>query len=441
MQKPSPQVIHQDSVVNLLEPKPARRGEMESQQPEHIGWYTGAQAFLALDFVLLLPLGPDLAASLGFAAGHLGWLSGAYSGGALLAGLACVAWLDRLPRKLALLTAFALLSLAALAQGWVQSFIPLVGVRFVQGLVSAPVAALLLAVVIEQTAPSQRGRVMGQVFTGFTLAMVLGVPLALWGAEQLGWRGLLISLALLQLLWCGLGLWAVPRLSGALPATDSADVRPALGFLWANASVRRGLLAQGCNGLACFLIVPSFSAFYLSNLAWPREHLAPLYLFGGLATFVALRAWGQLVDAYSPARALSLALVLSLCGLLPLLLPGQGLGPLPHGALLALCFCAFMAANACRQLSLSAYCADIPAPSWRGAYLSLEHSVQDGAAALGALVASLIFSLLPPAGPSAHLAFAPEAWVWLVCLAMALFAAARLLLRPLPAPQTQFLRT
>lgn len=410
----------------------------QSRQPRYLGWYCGAQAFLALDFVLLLPLGPDVAASLKFAAGQLGWLSGAYSAGALLAGLACVARLDRLPRSPALLTAFMLLSLAALAQGWVSALWQLVGLRFVQGALSAPVAALLLAMVVDQTAPPMRGRVISRVLAGFTLAMVLGVPLSLWCAEQLGWRALLMGLALLQAIWCGLGVWLLPRQT---PPIDGLKARYSIAFLWRLRWVRRGLLAQGCNALACFLVVPSFSAILLSNLAWPREHLAPLYLLGGLFTFGALRLWGLLCDFKSPNTALSLALVLTLGGLLPLLLPGQGLGPLPHPALLALCFCAFMAANACRQVSLSAYCAELPDPSWRGAYHSLEHSVQDGAAALGALLASLLFSLLPPSGPSAHLAFAPEALVWLVCLSMASALAARLLLGPLPAAHTQLLPT
>jgi len=409
-----------------------------SQEPHHLGWYCGAQAFLALDFVLLLPLGPDLAASLRFAAGHLGWLSGAYSAGALLAGLACVARLDRLPRTATLLTAFMLLSLAALAQGWVNALWQLVGLRFVQGALSAPVAALLMAMVVDQTAPVLRGRVISRVLAGFTLAMVFGVPLGLWCAEQLGWRALLIGLALMQAMWCGLGLWLLPR---QMVRIEPPKATYSIAFLWRLRPVRRGLLAQGCNALACFLVVPSFSAVLLSNLAWPREHLAPLYLLGGLATFAALRLWGQLCDFKAPSTALSLALVLTFCGLLPLLLPGQGLGPLPHPALLALCFCAFMAANACRQVSLSTYCAELPEPSWRAAYLSLEHSVQDGAAALGALLATLLFSLLPPSGTSAHLAFAPEALVWLVCLSMASSLAARLLLRPQSSAQGQLLQT
>jgi predicted MFS family arabinose efflux permease len=337
------------------------------------------------------------------------------------------------------LCALLVLSLLALLQGVVTHLSHLLSLRFVLGLVSAPAAALLLAAVIDQTAPSHRGRVIGRVMLGFTLAMVLGIPLALWGAQLIGWRTLLVLLAVLQGLWCGLGYFWLPKLAvvlnpGAAASSPQASTNllPRLHNLWQQPLLRRALLAQGCNALACFLIVPSFSAFFLGNLAWPREHLAPLYLLGGLATFCALKGFGHWCDAKSPQSAYNGAWVLTLCGLLPLLLPGVGLAPLPHPALLALCFCAFMAANASRQLSLSAYTSELPLPSQRGAYLSLEHAVQDGCAALGAGLASAVFWLLPPsvASQNLNLAFEPSALVWLVCLTLAFTLAARLVQRP-----------
>jgi predicted MFS family arabinose efflux permease len=412
-------------------------------QPRYVSWYCGVQAFLALDFVLLLPLGPDVAHSMGFSAGHLGWLSGAYSFGAFVGGLACVARLDRWPRKHALLAALLLLSVLALLQGVVTHLSQLVSVRFVQGLVSAPAAALLLAAVIDQTAPSHRGRVIGTVMLGFTLAMVLGIPLGLWGAQHIGWRYLIVSLALAQGVWCGLGYWLVAISPTAPHAASSVKLVPQLIALCQQPLLRRALLAQGSNTLACFLIVPSFSAFFLSNLAWPRDHLAPLYLLGGLATFFALKGWGRWCDAKSPHIAFNGALALSLCGLLPLLMPGAGLGPLPSPALLALCFCAFMAANACRQLSLTAYTSELPQPYQRGAYLSLEHAVQDGAAAAGAIIASAVFWLLPPSAQTqaAGLDFEPWAMVGLVCIALTAMVAALCFQRPLQnSPEPRFLQ-
>lgn len=396
--------------------------------PPYVVWYSTVQAFLALDFVLLLPLGPDLASSLGFAPEHLGWLSGTYSLGALVGGLACLALLDRWPRKTALLLSLLLLSSLALLMGLVASLSQLVAVRFVQGLVSAPAAALLVATVIDQTAPTLRGRIIGRVMLGFTLAMVLGVPLGLWGAQQFGWRALLVGLALVQGAWCALGYFCVPNLprpkQPVSHESGPVGLLAMLAQLWQQAPLRRALVAQASNTCAVFLVVPSFSAFYLSNLAWPREQLAPLYLLGGITTFFALRFWGWMCDEKSPQTAYLGALFLTLYGLLPVLVPGAGLGVLPHWSLLAGCFCAFMAANACRQLSLTAYTSQLPHSSQRGAYLSLEHAVQDGAAALGAAAASFVFWLLPPsaATEAADLAFEPTAMVWLGGLTL-LFAA------------------
>src|SRR6187399_1035657 len=64
-----------------------------------------------LDFMMVMPLGPDFAVSLGIPTSHIGVLGGAYTLAAAFAGILGAKFLDRFDRRVAL--AVAMLGLAA----------------------------------------------------------------------------------------------------------------------------------------------------------------------------------------------------------------------------------------------------------------------------------------------------------------------------------------
>src|SRR6266849_10569448 len=55
-----------------------------------------------LDFVMVMPLGPDFAAALGIPSSRLGMIGGSYTAAAAVAGLAGAMFLDRFDRRPAL---------------------------------------------------------------------------------------------------------------------------------------------------------------------------------------------------------------------------------------------------------------------------------------------------------------------------------------------------
>src|SRR5438270_9501136 len=55
-----------------------------------------------LDFVMVMPLGPDFAAALGIPSSRLGMIGGSYTAAAAVAGLAGSLFLDRFDRRPAL---------------------------------------------------------------------------------------------------------------------------------------------------------------------------------------------------------------------------------------------------------------------------------------------------------------------------------------------------
>lgn len=78
------------------------------------------QFVYVLDFIMLLPLGPDLAKALAFASDKLGWLSAAYTSAAVISGLLSVSLPDRFDRRSLLLLACGAVGLCTLADDFRQ---------------------------------------------------------------------------------------------------------------------------------------------------------------------------------------------------------------------------------------------------------------------------------------------------------------------------------
>jgi DHA1 family inner membrane transport protein len=97
-------------------------------------WLLAAVQFtLLLDFMLLMPLGPQLLRSLDISAAHFGWAVSAYSLSSAVFGLCGVFWIDRLPRRQALLSLYAMFVGATLACGTVSTLSGLMTARLVAG--------------------------------------------------------------------------------------------------------------------------------------------------------------------------------------------------------------------------------------------------------------------------------------------------------------------
>lgn len=73
--------------------------------------------------------------------------------------------------------------------------------------------------------PERRGRALAAVFGGFTLASVLGVPLATWMGQLLGWRGAIAGIGALGLVAAVAAFLILPRRPPPAPVSLRALAR------------------------------------------------------------------------------------------------------------------------------------------------------------------------------------------------------------------------
>src|SRR5437899_12954266 len=94
----------------------------------------GAVQFVnILDFMIVMPLGPDFARALGIPLSHLGYIGGSYTAAACVSGLAGAFFLDRFDRKKALGVAMIGLAVGTLAGAFARGIGTLMLARVVAG--------------------------------------------------------------------------------------------------------------------------------------------------------------------------------------------------------------------------------------------------------------------------------------------------------------------
>lgn len=362
-----------------------------------------------LEFMILMPLGPDLAKALAIDPSNLGLIGGAYTAAAAVSGLLAAMFLDRFDRRPALATAMAGLVIATALGACAWNLHSLLAARMLAGMFGGPATALGLAIVADYFAPHKRGRAMGAVMGGFTLASVVGVPLGLQLAQFGGWRLPLLTIAGLGAVVIGLVAWRMPPVRAHLSRPRRQALAQLAGLLQ-RPVVLLSLAAVMLSVCGSFAVIPNISAYIQFNHGYPHAELGLLYLAGGLVSFLVMQFAGGLADRYSPALvAIGGAVVLAvalLCGFV-----------FDHFYLpIIAVFVLFMSAQGIRNVAVNALTSRVPGPHERASYQSAQAAVQSLAMALGGIVSAYTLRQLP----SHELAGMPS--VALAALAMGVLA-------------------
>lgn len=335
-----------------------------------------------VDFMMVMPLGPDFAQALGVPMSSLGLVGGAYTGAAFVVGLAGARWLDRWPRRSALVWSAAGLGAATVAAAFAPSFPALIAARAAAGAFGGLAGTLTFSIVADLVHESRRGRAMSVVSSGFSLSSILGVPFGLELARRGGWHAPFLVVGGAVLALAAACRWGLPPLRAHLDAPEpEAPLALDEGLFLSFAALGLGILGN-------FLLVPNLSAFVQFNLGFPRERLGWLYLAGGLASLGAMRAAGAWSDRSGALPAAAFASVL----VAVTLVAGVSEPPLIAPVLF---YSLFMGANAMRWVVVYALASRVPPPRARGRFLSAQAALSHAFSGAGAYASTLFLSSEP----------------------------------------------
>jgi predicted MFS family arabinose efflux permease len=344
----------------------------------------GAVQFVnILDFMMVMPLGPDFAKALDIAPDKLGLIGGSYTAAAAIAGLVGSRFLDRFDRRNALAVAMLGLVSATALGGLARGMASLMAARMMAGAFGGPATSLSLSILADVVPPQRRGKALGAVMGAFSAASVLGVPAGLWLAQVGSWRTPFLCVAALGLVVAGSAVAILPSLRLHLDPARRVEAPPSRKPLWARRTVLLSWTASLTVMLGNFALIPYLSPYIQFNLGYPRNRLGLLYMVGGTVSFVAMRAVGWLADKFGevPIAAIGTGLleIILLVGFVVVL-------PIPVPAL----FVGYMLSSSFRMVPMSSITSKVPLPWERAQFMSIQSAVQHLASASGAVLASTI---------------------------------------------------
>ena len=339
-----------------------------------------------LDFIMVMPLGPDFALALDIPLNHIGIVAGSYTLAAAVAGLIAAPFLDMFSRKSAMLISLGGVVLATFACAYAWDLQSMIAMRVLAGIFGGQMFALSQAVIADYIPPERRGIAMGKVAGGFAVASIVGIPFGLEVASRFGWQGPFISTSIIGVLVLVIAWVKLPYHAPYItPMPLTARIRRLTSVLDSRLSII-SLAMMGVAMMAGFMIIPNISSHFQFNLGYPRADLGLLYLCGGLLSFFGMRLSGKIMDKYSAAKA---NILFSLIVVTALIL-GFVLYPLPISPLII--FVCFMVGTSGRNVCTSALSSKVPAAEDRGAYMSLQSSIINFSSATGSYVSSLILT-------------------------------------------------
>ena len=346
----------------------------------------GAVQFVnVLDFMMVMPMGPDFALALDIETSRIGYIGGSYTAAAAVSGAIGAFFLDRFDRRKALALAMLGLSLGTAAGALATGLSSLLVARVIAGAFGGPATSLAVSVIADIVPPEKRGVAMGKVMGAFSIASVLGVPVGLELARLGSFRTPFLAVA-------GLGLVITIAVIAALPplvshlAAAQAEPEERAPFDLASVfepAIMLMLLATTCVMIGNFLLIPNLSAFFQYNRGYPRESMGMLYLFGGAVSFFVMRLTGRAVDRFGSTQVLTAgSAIYAVVVTAVFMIPGLFIPTL-------LAFVLFMTSNAMRFVPIQALSSRVPLARNRARFLSVQSSVQHVASSIGAVLSSV----------------------------------------------------
>lgn len=244
-----------------------------------------------------------------------GYALGVFVGAPLLT-IASARW----PRKKVLVALMVIFTLGNLACALAPNYSLLMIARVVTSLAHGTFFGVGSVVATGLVAPDKRASAIATMFTGLTVATLLGVPAGAWLGHEYGWR---------TTFWAITGVGVLATLVIALMVPRNSGDGEALGWRKSLASIGRptvllGLLMTALGIAGVFTVFTYIQPMLTGIAGFSQEAVSLILLVFGVGMIVGNLLGGRLADrGLAPALIITLAVLAAVLGLFPLALGYQ----------------------------------------------------------------------------------------------------------------------
>jgi len=349
------------------------------------------QFTVVLDFMVLSPLGAILMPELSITPAQFGMVVSAYAFSAGASGLLAAGFADKFDRKKLLLFFYGGFIVGTTMCAVAPDYNNLLIARIITGLFGGVMSSVSLAIITDVFKLEVRGRVMGFVQMAFASSQVLGIPIGLYFAEKIGWH---FPFAMIVVVSIAVGILIVffmkpinKHLESPLGINPFQHLIKTLSqSFYLRAFAATTLLATGG-----FMLMPFASPFSVNNLGIAlKDELPLLYMLTGVFSLVTGPFIGKFSDQIGKYKIFVIGSLITMI-VVPIYC---NLGITPFWLVLVLNIIMFAGVSS-RIISSSALLTAVPIPQDRGAFMSINSSVQQISGGIATFIAGLIVAEAP----------------------------------------------
>ncbi len=254
----------------------------------------------------------DMSADLGVTIQAAGLLISGYAMGVVVGAPALTVFTRHWPRKTVLLALMAIFTLGNALCALAPSYGVLMAARVLTAFAHGSFFGVGSVVATGLVAPNKRASAIAIMFTGLTVANVLGVPIGTWLGQAHGWRATFWAVAAVGVVALAVIQWMVPKDSGAPAPMDWRHDVAAMG----RRSVLLGLLTTVLGYGGVFAVFTYIAPLLTQVAGFDRSAVPPILLVFGGGLVAGNILGGKLADRRLEATVLgslvALAAVLAL---------------------------------------------------------------------------------------------------------------------------------
>src|SRR6476620_667554 len=254
-----------------------------------------------VDFMIVLPLGPQLMRKLEIGPAQFGLVVSAYTFAAAATGLLASSIVDRFSRRTMFIVFYAGFLVGTLLCGLAPNYQALVAARIATGAFGGLLGGMSLAIIGDVFPENRRGTATGSLMTGFGLASVAGVPLGLFVGTNYGWHIPFIALAIGGVPALVLAPFALPPLNAHVGKSHSHPLR-SLVEIFSDTNHLNAFALIVMLMIGSFAVFPMLSPYLVRNVGLTEHQLPLVYIAGGALTLFTAPVIGRLADRYGKLR-------------------------------------------------------------------------------------------------------------------------------------------
>jgi predicted MFS family arabinose efflux permease len=371
------------------------------------------QFTVVLDFMVMSPLGDILMKQLSITPKQFGLAVSSYAFSAGISGLLAAGFADKYDRKNILMFFYLGFIIGTLCCGLAPTYEWLVAARIVTGLFGGVIGSISMAIITDIFSIEQRGRVMGTVQMGFAASQVLGIPIGIYIANLWGWHSPFLMIVGLSILLALVIFQKLEPVNKHLALQTNDNVWGHFKQVLVQPNYQLAFLTTALLSLGGFLMMPFGSAYAVNNLGVSQAQLPLIFMCTGIASLVIMPLVGRLSDKIDKFKIFAFGSVWAAV----FVLIYTNLPPIPLWALIIFNIFMFIGIMS-RMIPAGALTSAIPQMKDRGAFMSINSSLQQLAGGIASAGAGMIVVQNGKFSPLEHyniLGFI-GAFVMLICL-------------------------